>query len=172
MKCQLLTLSGLLVALSASCFVRSALGDPDGTAPSESEGRAAERTNDSPAANPKVDPLLLARLQQLQTTRRAARKEALKDAKSWEEQRAERASAHRAQLAALWGAVVGSLDGQARLRTHAMRMASLNRMLDLAEQKSDAALVVRIQADIQRELTRHVQVMQELQAASGTRGMR
>ena len=52
---------------------------------------------------------------------------------------------------------------------NADRMARLNRMLDLAEQKSDATLAARIHADITRELSRHAQAMQNLQAETGMR---
>jgi hypothetical protein len=48
-------------------------------------------------------------------------------------------------------------------------MARLNRMLDLAAHKNDSALAQRIQADIERELTRHAQSMLALQAAVGMR---
>lgn len=168
MNAKLLTLVSVFVALSASCFVRSALGEPEGALPSANEGRPSERTDDS-VASPTLDPKLLARAVELEATRRAAREGLLKDAKGWEDNRAQRASVHRAQLAALWGNVVGSIDGQARLRMHAERMARLNRMLDLAQQKQDSALVKRIEADVQRELSRHVQTMQQLQAVTGMR---
>lgn len=165
MNSKLLTRFGVLLALSATCFVRSALGDPEG-APAGSEGRASQRVDDSPAA-PALDPRLLIRLQQQEIARRAARKEALKDPKGWDDNRAQRASAHRARLAALWGNVVGTIDGQAHLRIHADRMARLNRMLDLAELKNDSRLVARIRLDISRELARDMQAMRQLQVASG-----
>jgi len=162
----LLTSFSLFVALSASCFVRSALGEPEGASPRTLEGREAERRDDAPPA-PRFDPHLFLRLEQLQASRRIARQQAITDAQRWEDNRATRASAHRARVAALWGNVVGTLDGQARLRVHAEHMARLNRMLDLAEQKRDSALVKRIQAGIARELTRHLEAMLQLQAAAG-----
>lgn len=168
MNAKLLTLFGVLVALSASCFVRSALGAAVSASPSANEGRAPERTDES-VASATLDPKLLSRVVELEATRRAAREAALDDPKGWQDHRAQRASAHRAELAALWGNVVGSIDGQARLRMHAERMARLNRILDLAQLKQDPALVKRIQADIQRELARHVQTMQQVQAATGMR---
>jgi len=168
MNSKSLTQFSVLVLLSAGGFARPALGEPEAAVPSATEGRPSERTDDS-AASPKFDLKLLARLVELEVARRAARKEAQKDPKSWEENRAQRASAHRAELAALWGNVVGSIDGQARLRMHAERMARLNRILDLAEQKKDPALVTRIQTDIKRELARHAHAMQQLQVAAGLR---
>ncbi|HYQ43923.1 MAG TPA: hypothetical protein VER11_18205 [Polyangiaceae bacterium] len=168
MNPKILVTVGVLVALSAGALARSALGDSAHDFSTTDGGRAPERTDDNIPA-PTFEPGLLMKLQELQASRRAARRAALEDAKSWEENRSQRASAHRAQLAALWGAVVGTIDGQARLRLHAERMARLNRMLDLAEQKNDAAFVKRIRVDVERELTHHVQVMSQLQTAMGLR---
>jgi len=158
---------GACLALSASCFVRSALGESEPESPSSSEDRAEQRTDDTPL--PSFDPKLTAKLLELQATRRAARRTALEDPKRWDEERSQRASEHRAQLVALWGTLVGSIDGQAHLRLHADRMARLNRMLDLAEQKKHPALVKRIRSDIERELTHHARVMLQLRAAMGMR---
>jgi len=168
MNTKILAVLSLSVGFSASVFVRSALGDGESDSSTTNEARAPERTDDASVA-PTFDPKLLAKLHELQVTRRDARKEGLKDAKSWEENRPQRAGAHRAQLAAVWGAVAGSIDGQARLRLHADHMARLNRMLDLAEQTNDAALAKRIGADIDRELTRNMQLMLQLQTAVGMR---
>jgi len=165
---KLLIRLSVLLALSLSCFVRAALGEPEAAQPSANEARPSERSDPAPATPP-LDAKLLARVVEVEAARRAARAAALEDPKAWEDQRAQRARAHRAQLAALWGNIVDSIDGQARLRMHAERMARLNRMLDLAELKRDSALVKRIQSDIQRELARHVQAMQQLQAAVGLR---
>ncbi|HET7542032.1 MAG TPA: hypothetical protein VFK05_19330 [Polyangiaceae bacterium] len=164
-----------IVMIAVSAFVRSALGEPEGALPRANEAQASGRADDA-VVYPKLDPQLWARLNELQSARHAARKQALTDPKRWDDERAQRASAHRAQLSALWGNLVGRIDGQARLRIHADRMARLNRLLYLAEQKTvgagqqpDLALVQRVQADISRELTRHVQAMQELRAAGGVR---
>lgn len=175
MNSKLLSRYGVFVVLSARCLVfvlvsllvRSALGEPElERRASGSEGRASQQT-DGNAEKPTFDPRLLIKLQQAEATRRAARKQALQDPKGWEEGRPQRASAHRAQLAALWGSISGSIDGQAHLRRHADHMARLNRMLDLAELQSDSALLARIHLDISRELARHMQSMRQLQAAAG-----
>jgi hypothetical protein len=166
MNSRFLTSLSTVVALSVSCFVPSALAEPEGASPQTVERREAERRDDTPPA-PRFDPKLFLRLEQLQASRRITRRQAITDAKTWEENRATRASAHRARVAALWGDVVGTIDGQARLRTHAEHLARLNRMLDLAEQKQDAALITRVQAGIVRELERHLQAMLQLQAAAG-----
>jgi hypothetical protein len=157
---------GFFALILLCCGVRSALAEPERAPPTPFGAPAAQRTDDR-VADPKLDSELLARLSELQASRRAARQAALADAKHWEDARPERASAHRAQLAALWGSLVGSIDGQARLRMHAERMARLNRMLDLAEHQQGSALAKRIQADIERELMRHAQSMRALQATVG-----
>jgi hypothetical protein len=158
---------GVFSALLASGFAGSALAQPVGAEPSARAEEGQARIDDAPIAAPALDRGLLKRLEELAGARRTARKEGLKDPKAWQASRAQRASAHRQQLAMLWGSVVSTIDGQARLRMHADRMARLNRMLDLAEQKNDSALSAAIDADIASELARHVQAMQTLKAEAG-----
>ena len=169
MNAQLCTRFGVFMALCASCFAGSALAQPEGAEPSTRAEPGQARTDDAPLAAPALDRSLLKRLQELEGARRTERREGLKDPKAWEEHRAQRATAHRQQLATLWGSVVGTIDGQARLRMHAERMARLNRMLDLAEQKHDSSLIATINADIASELARHVQAMQKLKVEAGLR---
>jgi len=160
-------LAGYMV-LSAACLAGSAVAQPKlGEPAGDAEDRARARTDDSRALAPALDRSLLQRLQELESARRTARRAGLKDPKAWQENIAQRASAHRQQLAALWGNVVDTIDGQARLRVHADRMARLNRILDLAEQKNEKSLVTTIDADIASELARHVQAMQQLIAEVG-----
>jgi hypothetical protein len=130
-------------------------GKPDEAAPA--------REDDTPSVV--FDPSLVERLAQLQADHRKTRDQALKDPKAWEEGRAQRAALDRAELGKLWGNLVDSPDAQARLRMHADHMARLNRMLDLAQPSSDAALTQRIQTAIERELVQHAQNMQTLRAA-------
>lgn len=111
-----------------------------------------------------LDPAISARVRQAEATRRTAREAGAKDAAVWLAERTQRAARHRAELAELWGSVSGTLDGQARLRRHADRMARLNRMLDLAQQQPNEKLVQRIQADIRRELSLFDAAMQALRA--------
>jgi hypothetical protein len=134
--------------------------------------RDAEPERDSTEVAPsgaKAEVQLVAHLQDLEAGRRKLRKEALKEPQSWAVNRPIRAAQHRQQMAELWGNVVGSIDAQASLRINADRMARLNRMLDLAQEKSDARLVSRLQADITRELARHVHTMQQVIALSGSK---
>ena len=161
---------GVFWALSAGCFAGPALAQPESAEPgvrTDEQGQA--RTGDSPAVAPALDRSLLKRLQELEGARRTDRREGLEDPKAWEANRGQRASAHRQQLATLWGSVVGTVDGQARLRLHADRMARLNRMLDLAEQKNQKLLITMINSDIAGELAHHVQAMQKVKAEAGLR---
>src|SRR6187431_773727 len=144
MNAQHFTRFGVLMALSASYFAGAALAQPKAAEPDTRAEEGQARTDDPPVVAPALDRSLLRRLQELEGARRTERREGLKDPKAWEANRAQRASAHRQQLATLWGSVVGLIDGQARLRLHADRMARLNRMLDLAEQKNDKSLVATI----------------------------
>jgi hypothetical protein len=147
---------GLLVALG---FPSAAAGD--------AEPARAHTETASPGVSLKSD-ALVAHLRELEVGRRAARTAALKEPQSWADNRPTRAAQHRQQLAELWGNVVGSIDAQASLRMNADRMARLNRMLDLAEQKQDAALSTRLQADLTRELARHAHAMQQVIALTGS----
>ncbi|HYP76991.1 MAG TPA: hypothetical protein VER12_13580 [Polyangiaceae bacterium] len=168
MKAKLHARFGVWVALSVIGFGRLVFAQLPGAAPGPSAEEARARSDESPSASG-LDRQQLQRVQELEAARRSTRANALEDEKGWEESRAQRASVHRQQLAALWGSVVGTIDGQARLRMNADRMARLNRMLDLAEQEKNAALSARIQADLARELARHVQAMQTVQAEAGMR---
>jgi len=159
--------AGFMV-LSAACLAGLAVAQPKRAEPSAvAEDQARARTDDSLVTAPALDRGLVQRLQELESARRTARRAGLTDPQAWQENRVQRASAHRQQLATLWGNVVGTIDGQARLRLHADRMARLNRMLDLAEQKNEKSLVTSIEADIASELARQVQAMQKLIAESG-----
>ena len=158
------------LAVSAGCFTGVALAQPEGPAPGMRAAHGGPaRTNDEPAVVPALDRGLLQRLQELEGARRTARQEGLKDPEAWEATRAQRASAHRQQLAALWGGVMDRIEGQARLRLHADRMARLNRLLYLAEQRRDKSLIATIDADIASELVHQVQAMQKVKAEAGLR---
>jgi hypothetical protein len=148
-----------------SCFglVSSAHADPEGSARSGEE--ASIRKDDSVA--PRVAPKLVARLALLEAGRRLNRAKGQTDPVAWAAGRAERAAQHRREIAELWGNVVYRIDGQAKLRVHAERMSRLNRMLDLAEQSADLALLARVRSAITRELKRHAESMQATIAATG-----
>ena len=126
-----------------------------------------ERAEDAPTVV--FDPALTQRLLQAEAEHRKARELGLKDPKAWAEDRGKRATQRRAELGQIWGVLVDGPDAQARLRIQADRMARLNRMLDLAEQKADAVLIKRIQKDIETALVKHAQDMQTLRAALGVK---
>lgn len=126
---------------------------------------AVQRVEDTNAVH--FDPAIAQRLIQAEAEHRKAREAGMKDPKGWAEQRGQRATQRRAEIGQIWGTLVDGPDAQARLRIHADRMARLNRMLDLAEQKADRELVERVRKDIQKELLAHAENMQILRAALG-----
>jgi hypothetical protein len=157
-------LGSALVLLLCLCLVPNARAEPEAGAQRAAEELPVRRDE---AVSAHVPPQLLAKLASLEATRRLGRAQAA-DAKAWAAGRARRAAQHRQEIADVWGSVVNSIDGQAKLRLHAERMSRLNRMLDLAERGADKALVTRIRKDIERELVRHVKAMQVTVAALGT----
>ena len=164
-----LPVSKLTMSLKFSAFVGAAclLGMCARTAVGQepSADSIPERADDAPLLV--FEPALARRLIQAETAHRQAREAGMKDPKTWAEQRAPRAARRRAEIAEVWGAVVDGPDGQARLRIHADRMARLNRMLDLAQQARDNALIERVQNDVQKALVDHARDMQTLRAALG-----
>lgn len=148
-----------LPALAASGYASHAAGQDVPT------DAAPERADDTP--NVVFDPAVTQRLQQVEAEHRKAREQGLKDPKAWAEDRGKRASQRRAELGQIWGVLVDGPDAQARLRIQADRMARLNRMLDLAQQKGDAALIKRVQKDIDTAIVKHARDMQTLRAALG-----
>lgn len=151
------SLAYALGSCAALAFSTTAKGDAE---PQRDSATAADLAGPEAA--------LVAHLRALEAKRRKARSEALKEPESWARDRPARAAQHRQQLAEIWGNGVGSIDAQASLRMNADRMARLNRMLDLAEQERDAALIARLEADITRELTRHAHTMAQVIALSGS----
>ncbi|HEX3774724.1 MAG TPA: hypothetical protein VHV51_09690 [Polyangiaceae bacterium] len=121
------------------------------------------------AVAPPADPRLAERLHQAEEQRQKERMAAVKDAKAWNEGRNARAIARRDEIAKTWGNAVSSTEAQAELRTHADRMARLDRILDIANQKADNALAARCRADIQFEIDRDLHAMEELRAKEGMR---
>jgi hypothetical protein len=157
-------LGSALALLTALGLASRARAEPDAAAERAGDELPARANDELPA---RVPPELMARLTQLQAERRQQRESALGDAPAWAAGRAQRAAQHRREIAQVWGSVVNSLDGQAKLRMHAERMSRLNRMLDLAQHAADPALSARIEKDITRELVRHAQAMQLIRANGG-----
>ena len=108
----------------------------------------------------------LLKQQQLQRTQRQA---ARKDTRAWDAAREQRAAEARNQVNATWGNLADQPEAKAELATHAERMAQLNRILDVAQDKGDTALAARTNAVIQREIARDTRVLQGIRAREGVR---
>ena len=104
------------------------------------------------------------RLQKQEAAEQASRKTAHKDPRSWEATREQRATQARSDLSSTWGDIAERSDAKAELATHAERMAQLNRILDVAQDQGDTALVTRTNAVIQREIARDTRVLQGIRA--------
>lgn len=102
-----------------------------------------------------------------QATDRRRRVLAMKDAKAWNDARPGRAQARRSDIVQTWGNVANSPQAKVELSTHADRMARLNRILDLAEQKGDTAMIARTNDMISKEIARNASVMSDLQTKGG-----
>jgi hypothetical protein len=87
-----------------------------------------------------------------------------RDRKIWVRRRHDRAQERRAYLRATWGVNLHRPAVRAELALHADRMARLHRIADVGEESHDRALVVRTNAVIEAENTRHVRAMAELRA--------
>jgi hypothetical protein len=114
------------------------------------------------AVAPPADPALAARLEADEARREADRRARMRDEHAWDASRADRAAQHRNEVTNTWGNAVNTPAGQAELSAHADRMARLNRILDVANQKGDTALASRCQNDINREVARDARVMQQI----------
>ncbi|HEY4106701.1 MAG TPA: hypothetical protein VGM44_22530 [Polyangiaceae bacterium] len=77
----------------------------------------------------------------------------------WEAHREERAIAARNQLQSTWGSSLNRPEARAELALHADRMARLNRILDIAQDRHDAALIARTEAVLQREINRDARIL-------------
>ena len=121
------------------------------------------------AVAPPADPHLSEHLRQVEEQRQRDRKAAIKDQKAWEASRNQRAVQRRNEIASTWGNSVSNADAQAELKAHADRMARLDRILDIANQKGDSALASRCQTDIQKEIDRDARIMQAIRVKEGIR---
>jgi hypothetical protein len=110
-----------------------------------------------------------ARLLKEQQDERTKRQQAKKDPHAWDASREQRAAEARAQVSSTWGNLAEQPEAKTELATHAERMAQLNRILDVAQDKGDTALVARTNAVIQREIARDTRVLQGIRAKDGAR---
>ena len=75
----------------------------------------------------------------------------------------------RSQVTQTWGNIADQPEAKAELATHAERMAQLNRILDVAQDKGDTALAAKTNAVIQREIARDTRVLQGIRAKEAVR---
>jgi hypothetical protein len=106
---------------------------------------------------------------QLQNQERERRKDARKDAAAWAAGRQKRAAEDRKEITATWGSLSSNAEAKAELTAHAERMARLNRVLDLAEDRSEPTVTARAKTLIEREITRHTNAMTAIKAKVGAR---
>ncbi len=142
---------------------------PTGVRPAPPSGidpRAAHEEHRE-AEHQETEAQIRARSLKEQQDERAKRQAAKKDTRAWDASREQRAAEARAQVTSTWGAIAEQPEAKTELATHAERMAQLNRILDVAQDKGDAALVARTNAVIQREITRDTKVLQGLRAKEG-----
>ncbi|HTA88455.1 MAG TPA: hypothetical protein VK745_02725 [Polyangiaceae bacterium] len=141
---------------------------PAAPAEPRDEHRADPHAPAAPAGEA-ADPKIAERVHQLEEQRQRDRKTAIKDVKTWNDGRTQRALQHRNEIASTWGNIVTNPEAQAELKTHADRMARLNRILDIANEKADNALASRCQGDIQLEVDRDARILQSIRARGGVR---
>jgi hypothetical protein len=110
------------------------------------------------------------KLQKIEDERRLARAKERKDAKAWEAAREAREAEHRRQLEAVWGQeLLMRAECREELALHAERVARLDRIIDIAEDTNNGALLARARGVMAREMRRHARVMAELRARLGVR---
>ena len=86
---------------------------------------------------------------------RERRAQARRDLATWRRLRAERAEANRRAIYARWYRAVRTEPGRAEFALYSERMARLHRIRDLASERRDDTLVVRVDKVIALENARH-----------------
>jgi hypothetical protein len=110
------------------------------------------------------------RFNQLQAQRLAERDNLRRNQAQWEAQRNQRLSQHQVQLAGVWGAdFLARPECHAELALDAERQAQLDRIIDIAHDTHNAAMLARANAILARENARHVRVMTDLRIKLGFR---
>ena len=103
-----------------------------------------------------------ARMQAREDQERAKREAERKDQSKWKADRSKRADDWRSDMANQWGKTLDQPEARTELNLHSDRMARLNRILDIAQDKKDATLTAHAKSVIQREIARDARVMQGL----------
>jgi hypothetical protein len=110
-----------------------------------------------------------ARMQQREDQERAKRETERKDEQKWKADRSKRADDWRNDMASQWGNTLDQPEARSELNLHSDRMARLNRILDIAQDKKDTTLATHAKQVIQREVARDARVMQSLHDKENTR---
>jgi hypothetical protein len=130
--------------------------------------RDRDRDRDKPGAEPRGYAEYAARLQKLEDDRRAKRAEERRDQKAWEAARERREAERRRELEVIWGQeFLRRPECRAEMELDAERVARLDRIIDIAEDTHNAALLARARAVLAREVRRHARVMAELRLRLG-----
>ncbi|HTQ04554.1 MAG TPA: hypothetical protein VMI54_11890 [Polyangiaceae bacterium] len=110
-----------------------------------------------------------ARMQQHEDQERAKREAERKNEAQWKADRARRADEWRNDMASQWGNTLDMPEARTELSTHSDRMARLNRILDIAQDKKDNALAAHARLVIQKEIARDARVMAAFRDREGGR---
>ena len=171
---------GLLVALASLALATAASAQPrppvgvrplPGARPAPPTGIDPHAAHEEhrEAEHQETEAQIRARMLKEQQDERVKRQVERKDSKAWEASRAQRAAESRSKLTSTWGNLAEQPEAKAELATHAERMAQLNRILDVAQEKGDTALVTHTNSVIQREIARDSRAMQAIRAKEGVR---
>jgi len=137
-------------------------------APPIGEDRREEH-HDAVVAHEETEAQLRDRLQREHDADYLRRQAARKDHAAWEAGREQRALEARNQVLATWGTIADREDARAEYTTHADSMAQLNRILDVAMDKGDAALAAHCRYVIQRDIARDARILARIRMNGGAR---
>ena len=178
------TIAGLFIVAAAAGLCQTAIAQPRPAPPlgvrpappvgvdprqEQEKRRAEDEHNGAEPQHQETEAQIRDRLLKQQLAERAQRQSARKDTRAWEAGREQRAAQARSQFSQTWGDLADQPDAKAELATHAERMAQLNRILDVAQDQSNSALIAQTNAVIQREIARDTRVLQGIRARGGVR---
>ena len=180
---SILVVGAAYSGLSSSAFAQPRPAPPLGVRPAppigvdphrdpheaREEHREAEEHRDAVIAHQETEAQLRDRLQREHDAEYLRRQAARRDHAAWEAGREQRALEARNQVSATWGGLADREDARAELRTHADRMAQLNRILDVAMDKGDAALAAHCRNVINREIARDARILASIRLSAGAR---
>ena len=140
-------------------------GDRPGDHPGDKPGdKPGERGGAAAAAE------YAAKLQKIEDDRRKQRDDDRKDAKKWDSERDKRADDRRKALEGVWGApFLGRPEVRSEMELHAERVARIERVIDIAQDTHNAALLAHAQRVLAKEFARNARVMAELRERLGVR---